>query len=229
MKLHQVLMSGAIVAVTLIGITGGSVSALASSTNGSFEMGPDPGVFTTLAAGSTAVTGWEVTSGSVDYIGSYWTASDGVRSLDMSGNTAGAISQTITTIPGHTYAAAFDIAGNPAGGPSVKQLQVSAASASQTFNFDTAGKTLTAMGWTPQTFAFTATSASTPLAFTSLTAGFFGPALDNVIITDVLQNKDQCKNGGWAAYSSPSFKNQGDCVSYIQSSPNASGNRKDNL
>ena len=27
-------------------------------------------------------------------------------------------------------------------------------------------------------------------------------------------SKDQCKNGGWAAFSNPSFKNQGDCVSY---------------
>jgi hypothetical protein len=27
-------------------------------------------------------------------------------------------------------------------------------------------------------------------------------------------SKDQCKNGGWATFSNPSFKNQGDCVSY---------------
>ena len=31
--------------------------------------------------------------------------------------------------------------------------------------------------------------------------------------TDVA--KDQCKNGGWQNFSSPSFKNQGDCVSYF--------------
>jgi len=30
-----------------------------------------------------------------------------------------------------------------------------------------------------------------------------------------LTNKDQCKNGGWATANDPSFKNQGDCVSYF--------------
>jgi hypothetical protein len=27
-------------------------------------------------------------------------------------------------------------------------------------------------------------------------------------------DKDQCKNGGWATFTNPTFKNQGDCVSY---------------
>jgi hypothetical protein len=28
-------------------------------------------------------------------------------------------------------------------------------------------------------------------------------------------SKDDCKNGGWQNYSNPTFKNQGDCVSYV--------------
>ena len=28
-------------------------------------------------------------------------------------------------------------------------------------------------------------------------------------------SKDACKNGGWQSFNSPSFKNQGDCVSYV--------------
>jgi hypothetical protein len=28
-------------------------------------------------------------------------------------------------------------------------------------------------------------------------------------------DKDQCKNGGWATFTNPTFKNQGDCVSYV--------------
>jgi hypothetical protein len=28
-------------------------------------------------------------------------------------------------------------------------------------------------------------------------------------------NKDQCKNGGWQSFTTPTFKNQGDCVSYV--------------
>lgn len=35
----------------------------------------------------------------------------------------------------------------------------------------------------------------------------------------------QCKNGGWMTFNNPTFKNQGDCVSYVQSSPNAVGNK----
>ena len=28
-------------------------------------------------------------------------------------------------------------------------------------------------------------------------------------------SKDQCKNGGWKTFTDPSFKNQGDCVSFV--------------
>lgn len=28
-------------------------------------------------------------------------------------------------------------------------------------------------------------------------------------------SKDQCKNGGWQTFTNPTFKNQGDCVSYV--------------
>lgn len=30
-------------------------------------------------------------------------------------------------------------------------------------------------------------------------------------------SKDQCKNGGWTAFNNPSFQNQGDCVSFVES------------
>ncbi len=41
-------------------------------------------------------------------------------------------------------------------------------------------------------------------------------------------DKDQCKKDGWKTFNNPFFKNQGDCVSYVQSNENAKGNRKDN-
>jgi YVTN family beta-propeller protein len=28
-------------------------------------------------------------------------------------------------------------------------------------------------------------------------------------------NIDQCKTGGWASFTNPTFKNQGDCVSFV--------------
>lgn len=36
----------------------------------------------------------------------------------------------------------------------------------------------------------------------------------------------QCKKDGWMTFNNPSFKNQGDCVSSIKSSPKAIGNKK---
>lgn len=34
-------------------------------------------------------------------------------------------------------------------------------------------------------------------------------------------DKNECKNGGWMTFNSPTFKNQGECVSYVQSNENA--------
>ena len=80
----------------------------------------------------------------------------------------------------------FEMAGNPAGLPSLKTLEVSAGNVTdQLFTFDTSGKSLTDMGWTDMTMEFTATSDMTPLSFASLTGGSFGPALDNVSVVAV--------------------------------------------
>jgi choice-of-anchor C domain-containing protein len=168
--------------------------------NGSFESGAaiPSGWFTTEGVGSTAITSWSVVSGGVDYIGGLWSASDGLRSIDLNACSAGSISQTFATVAGNTYEVTFDMAGNPDGG--VKELSVSAAATSETFTFDTAGKSLAAMGWVAKSFTFTATGTSTTLAFTSLIAGCYGPALDNVkvaVLHTMPSTKDDCKNGGW--------------------------------
>jgi choice-of-anchor C domain-containing protein len=156
----------------------------AAFTNGSFELGPDPGQLITLPAGSTDLTGWTVTSGNVDYIGSAWQASNGSRSLDLSGAGAGQIGHTFDTILGTTYQVLFDLAGNPAGNPVEKLLRVAATGGTaQDYSFDTTGKSVTAMGWQTVAYNFTATSPSTTLLFTSLTDTAFGPALDNVRVS----------------------------------------------
>lgn len=41
-----------------------------------------------------------------------------------------------------------------------------------------------------------------------------------------LVNKEQCKKDGWKVFKDLSFKNQGDCVSWLQSDSNAMGNKK---
>ncbi len=42
-------------------------------------------------------------------------------------------------------------------------------------------------------------------------------------------NKDQCKKDGWKTFNNPTFKNQGDCVSFIASQGKARGNPIANL
>ncbi len=156
----------------------------AAFSNGSFELGTDPGALITLPAGSTDLTGWAVTSGAIDYIGSTWQASNGSRSLDLSAVEAGQIGQTFDTILGATYQVLFDLAGNPLGSPVEKLLRCSATGGtSQDYSFDTTGKTLTAMGWQTTAYSFTATSPSTTLLFTSLINTPYGPALDNVRVS----------------------------------------------
>jgi choice-of-anchor C domain-containing protein len=192
MKLNSAVLSATAAVVLLLN----SHSAYANLvTNGSFETGVDPGVFTTLfAPDSTTIQGWTVTGGSVDYIGTYWQASNGSRSLDMDGISQGTVAQqTLATVAGQTYRVSFDLAGNPDNGPTVKEIGVSiGGSGLQTFFFDTTGKSRGNMGWVTDSFLYTATGTST-ITFQSLTAGpvgqesfaAFGPALDNVSVTAV--------------------------------------------
>jgi len=154
--------------------------AVFGQSNGSFEVGEDPGIFQVKFAGSTDITDWTIT-GSVDYIGTYWEASDGDRSLDLAGNFAGGVSQSMATTPGYVYVVSFDMSGNPAGPPALKRLEVTADGGnSQTYSYTTGTNTLTDMEWERNLYYFTATGTETLIAFNSLTSLFYGPALDNV-------------------------------------------------
>ncbi|MBI4317480.1 MAG: hypothetical protein HY675_03240 [Chloroflexi bacterium] len=52
----------------------------------------------------------------------------------------------------------------------------------------------------------------------------FGTAAGTTVF-DFEPGADFCKDGGWQNSSSPNFRNQGDCVSYVQSNVNAIGNK----
>lgn len=161
----------------------GSASA-ATILNGSFESGPNPGSFATLGTGSTAITNWTVTAGTIDYIGSYWQAQDGVRSLDLAGNSPGAISQTFATTYGHGYRISYWIGRNPDGGSNPRTGFIDVGGGQTQFLYSGSGSRAN-MQWELETFDFVANGASTTLTFAAdpATAGqFFGPALDNVAI-----------------------------------------------
>ena len=209
--------------------------AAAAITNGSFELGSyvTPAPWNTFFAGSTSVTGWTIDSGSIDAtFSSYWPASDGDVSIDLNGDNTGSISQAIATTVGTEYRVTFDLSGNPACGPTAKTLTVSATGAPpepETFDIAAAGSSLADMKWSARDYTFTATAATTTLTFASTTLNnSCGPALDNVAIAETLPPPPpppstptvaaDCRDGGWTNLADADghpFKNQGDCVSYV--------------
>ena len=152
--------------------------------NGSFENGVNPGSYATLGTGSPNITGWTVV-GSIDYIGSYWQAADGSRSIDLNGFFAeGSVSQTFSTVVGQWYSVEFYMAGNPDGSPIVKTLVATGGTVFEDqFSFDVTGHTKADMGWEKRTFGFTAQDVNTTLTFASdISGGAYGAALDKVSV-----------------------------------------------
>ena len=154
--------------------------------NGSFESGTNPGVFTPLAAGSTAITGWTVGGDSVDYIGTYWNAQSGSRSVDLSGNAPGSIFQTFDTVLGQVYNVTFFLGANGDGPPPSKTVSVSATgNAASNYAVGSTPFPPNVTAWSPFNYIFTATGTSTTLTFTSTGTTAYGAALDNVNVTAV--------------------------------------------
>jgi choice-of-anchor C domain-containing protein len=155
-------------------------------TNGSFEQGTAPGSFTTVNAGGSNITGWTVVSGSVDYIGSYWNAEDGSRSIDLAGNSYGTLSQIVNLVAGQAYQLSFFLSANPDRSVYPRSTNVSIDGMTQQFDYS-GSPTKTDMGWLRYTWDFVAsTDGPSTLSFTALNTGnAYGPALDNVMLSAV--------------------------------------------
>ena len=168
--------------------------------NGSFELGPDPGIFLPLKPGDTSINNWTVISssvpggggGGIDYYGTGWRSSDGSRSLDLNGTPGvGGIFQDFTTTPGLKYVVSFDMAGHPSG--LLQKMKVSAIGLGNSTDFPTqeaefffqSGTDQNNLGWQRRTWEFTARTSKTRLQFESLQTfyRYGGPALDNVNVT----------------------------------------------
>jgi choice-of-anchor C domain-containing protein len=183
-SLLKLSIASSVLAVSALIVT--PVQAANLIQNGSFEtatVNPNPGTsYITLGVGSTVITGWTVSQATIDYIGTYWQASEGSRNLDLSGLNAGGIQQTFNTTVGETYRVTFDLAGNTDGSPTIKEMRVSAGGNSADFSFDITGKSLSNMGWVSKSWDFTATGTTTTLSFLNLVDTAYGPALDNVSV-----------------------------------------------
>jgi choice-of-anchor C domain-containing protein len=156
----------------------------AAFTNGGFEDTSFTGTFETYGVGSSMLTGWQIVSGSVDLINSYWTPYEGTHSLDLNGNTNGSIQQTFDTVANQTYTVSFAMAGNTDGGGD--KYMLAGVTGGDLFTFSIAGQSHTNMGWVMKSFNFTATGSSSTLYFTGFNGnGPYGAALDNVAVTAV--------------------------------------------
>jgi len=133
--------------------------------------------YNTLVADSPAITGWHVSSGEVDQVGSYWTPQDGSVSIDLSGSEPGVIEQDITGLEaGKHYELTYYYAGHRVDGGSY-DAGVEIADLNITETTDTTD-------WTLATHTFTADSTAETLTFTQITpsSGAQGMAIDNVSI-----------------------------------------------
>lgn len=152
--------------------------------NGGFEELAIGGSYQAFFAGQDLGGGWKVESGSVEIVRDYWPAAEGRQSIDLSGvfEEIGTIYQDIPTAPGQNYTLRFAFAGNPEDvGGADKRMKVywnEGEIADLTVN--TAGRSLTNMGWSYYSYDVTATGASSRVRFQSLTPSFLGPVIDDV-------------------------------------------------
>jgi choice-of-anchor C domain-containing protein len=180
----------------VIGVLIGPITANANLvTNGSFEDPTGPGGLYTTVFGfdDSTIPGWTILGGSVDWINTYWPASDGDRSLDLAGESSGLIASSLfPTTPGQLYEVSFDMAGNPDKGYD-KALIGGAAGAGQnfitSFTFEQSLGNKTDMGWMTKSFVFEAWGPTAQLFFGDTTGESdpekWGAALDNVCVKPV--------------------------------------------
>lgn len=179
-------MKQVLIALAVAVSIGGAASA-ATIVNGGFAGGAGA-PFETKAGGSTDITGWTVQGDSVDWINGYWESADAdTNSIDLNGGGQGGISQNVTDlIIGTIYEVTFFLAGNVDGDPIIKTVGVDVGGPVAAFTFDTTGASRPSpFNWAQYVYTFTASATEQVLTFSSLDAGFFGGALDNVSIAAI--------------------------------------------
>jgi hypothetical protein len=171
--------------------------------NGSFESGSfiNQGNDTmSLAAGSTAISGWTVVTDATAWIGPTnpfgLSASDGSFFLDLTNYQTGSpfagMSQVIATMPGATYALSFDLGGSTFWGRP-DAITASAAGTSATF---TTPKTGSNNEWQHVSMQFTASSNLTTVLLQGV-AGSQYIGLDNASV-DFVSAPAVPEPGTWA-------------------------------
>jgi choice-of-anchor C domain-containing protein len=155
--------------------------------NGNFTGYPNSGLYTTITATSTLIPGWTVTSGSVDWINTYWQAPpSGGYSIDLDGTAPGTMTTSFTTTSGAYYTVSFYLSGNPDAGNPLKIVNVGINNVfSNTFDFTTGSNTEQLMNYVLESFTFEATGTTTTLSFQSgdSSSSDWGPVIGGVAVS----------------------------------------------
>ena len=180
MKIAKLIQAAAVSALC---VTGAASAATNLITNGDFEtytVGVPNGGFTTVGAGSNAITGWTVAGASVDLIKNNYGSVNGT-SIDMLGTPGpGSVAQQFSYAANTTYTLTFDLSRNPGAGASYTGIDVSVNGSHTSF-----------IGTSPTspyslTFTTGASAGSQWLTFSSVGGDVYsGAVLDNVAIKAV--------------------------------------------
>jgi choice-of-anchor C domain-containing protein len=185
--------------VLLAGLGLGISAPGATIQNGSFEELQIGSSYVPFFTGADLGGHWIVESGSVEIVRDYWPAAEGHQSIDLSGvfEDVGTIYQDVATVPGRTYKIKFAMAGNPEDPGTDKRMKVfwnDGEVADLTYN--TAGRSLSDMGWRYHSYTVTATGEVSRIKFRSLTISFLGPVIDDVSIEE-LPTVGSLRNGSF--------------------------------
>ncbi|MEP4681788.1 MAG: LamG-like jellyroll fold domain-containing protein [Rhodopirellula bahusiensis] len=154
--------------------------------DGLFLDAADPGSYTRYTTGQS-LGGWTVESGNVDLLGSIVADSPlGGRSVELNGDAAGSIVQSLSTEVGRQYQVIFNAAGIFSGGAEHVDFRVSAGGVVDDVVI-TEGNGWSLSNPLPQPFSltFTADSTTTDLRFASLISGSFGAAIADVQVIEI--------------------------------------------
>jgi Protein of unknown function (DUF642) len=162
--------------------------------NGGFEQGADPGAQLELPVGtSPMLAGWTVINRYVNYVGTYWKAEEGTRSISLAfdGNNvltqASGLRQSFPTTAGLRYRVVF-YQGAYATTPTTVRCKVAGLTHDYTYQAGPTDvklvpnppSTTYKIPWVKRTLVFTATAASTTIEFDAFYLHGYPLGLDNV-------------------------------------------------
>jgi hypothetical protein len=160
------------------------------------------------------IDGWEVGGSSVDWVGTYWPAQEGAMSIDLSGADAGSVSQTFDTrsaTPTRSRSRCPAIRTATHGSEDARGQRDGGTTG--LYAHDVTGTDLTTMAFTHGGVLVPGDERQHDAHVLEHDRGPVRAGLDNVVVTESVPVKDDCKNGGWQSMidnAGNSFKNQGD-------------------